>query len=160
MASAHHECNERRHDRLVSEHVGEYVALEVVDAHERQTRGSGQPLGVCESDDECADQARAVGDSDSVQIAEAQRATQPELLAGALHRLVDDAHDRLGVLAARDLGHYAAESRVEVDLARDDVGDDPSLSRDDRGGRLVARALYREDQRFARRSRIAVQTAR
>ncbi len=74
-----------------------------------------------------------------------QRPPAAENLPGTLQRLVNHADDRLGVLAARDLGHHATEARVKVDLARHNVGDECAGAAHDRGGRLVARGLDRED---------------
>ncbi len=79
-------------------------------------------------------------------LREGQRAVEPECGARALHRLVDDADDRLGVLAARDLGHDAAEAGVEVDLACDHVGEQLAPAPHHRCGGLVARRLDGEDE--------------
>ena len=54
---------------------------------------------------------------------------------------------------ARDLGHDAAEARMEVDLARDDRRHDVPTVVDDRGRGLVARRLDAQDPHsFARRA--------
>ncbi len=79
-------------------------------------------------------------------LREGQRGVEPERRARLLHRLVDDADDRLGVLAARDLGYDATEARVEVDLAGDHVGEQLAPAPHDGGGGLVARRLDREDE--------------
>ena len=66
--------------------------------------------------------------------------------SGAATRLVEHRDHPAQVGARGDLGHDAAGLRVERDLARDDVGDDPAAVLDDRDRRLVAGALDGQDE--------------
>ena len=122
------------------------MALEVVHADERQPVAIARPFAYATPTTSAPTSPGAVRDRDRIEVGEGERTVEPERLAGALHRLVDDADDRLGVLAARDLGHHAAEARVEVDLARDHVGEQLAAAAHDRRGGLVARRLDREDE--------------
>ena len=140
------ERHERRLDLGVGEHVREDVPLEVVHADERQPGRHREPLRVRDAHHERADEPGPVRDRDRVESREGSGPSSPSAAPARSQRLVDDADDRLGVLAARDLGHDAAEARVEVDLARDDVGEQLAPAAHDRGGGLVARRLDREDE--------------
>ncbi len=83
-------------------------------------------------DEQRADQTGPRGDGDRIDLV-------------PVERLGDDRGDQLEVSAARDLRHDAAEARVQLRLARDDVRDDLAVVVDDGRGRLVAARLDAED---------------
>ena len=64
---------------------------------------------------------------------------------GPREGLVDDRHHLHDVVAARELGDYPAPPPVDLDLRRDDVGEDPPAVLDHGGSRLVTGGLDRED---------------
>ena len=70
----------------------------------------------------------------------------------AVERLVDHRRDQLEVAPRRDLGHDAAEARVQLGLRRDDVRDDLAVVGDDRRGGLVAARLDAEDHAVGSRA--------
>ena len=79
-----------------------------------------------------------MGDGDGVEVRRRH--------AGVGERLVDDRQDPLGVRAARDLGHDAAPSPVELDLRVDHVAAHAVPVLDDRRGGLVAAGFDAEDE--------------
>ena len=113
------------------------VAFEVVDADQRGFLGEGEALCRVDSDEERSRKAGAVGDGDSVEVAQ----LDGRLLHGLPHHGVEREH----VLARGDLRNDAAVLGVHLDLGRDDVGVDGPPVLDDGGGRLVAGCLDAED---------------
>ena len=116
------------------------MGLEVVDRHQRLVVDQRNRLGGGEADDHAADQARAGGGGDAVDLV--------ERLAGLHHRLGDDAIERLDMGARGDLRHHAAERRMLADLRQHDIGQDlarpVARALDHRGGGLVACRLDSE----------------
>ena len=81
----------------------------------------GERLGRADADQQRADQARAAGDRDRVDVVE------PD--PGLGERRVDDRVDQLEVVARGDLGHDAAEALVRRGLRGDHVRADPRRRR-------------------------------
>ena len=113
------------------------VPFEVVDAHQRGLLGEGEALRRVHADEEGARESGAVGDGDTVEVA--------QLYRRLLHGLPDDGVEREHVLARGELRNDAAVLGVHLDLRRDDVGVDGPPVLDDGGGRLVAGCLDAED---------------
>ena len=113
---------------------GVHVALQVVDADERQVVRQRQPLRGVHPDQERARQSGPVRDRHAVQFG--------QLHARLLHRLSDHRQQRLHMLARGYLRHDAAVLGVHLHLCGDHVGDDISPVLDDRRRRLVAGCLY------------------
>ena len=103
-------------------------------------------LGKRDAHHKRAHEARALRHAHGREVGRDQR-VHAKVRARLRHGLLVDAHDGLGVLAARDLGHHAAKARVEVDLRGNDVGHDLAGAVDDGHGRLVAAALDGQDER-------------
>ena len=76
------------------------VRFEMVDPDQWQAVGQRDRLGGDEAHDHAADEARAGGRGDGIEIAEAR--------AGLCHRLRDDLVHAFHVGARGDLGHHAA----------------------------------------------------
>ena len=110
--------------------------------HERQAARVRQGLGGREPDEQRADQAGALRHGDRVDIGE-RRARLAE-------RGLDDGHDELEVAPRGDLGHDAAEARVQVGLRRADAPRDAAVAAHDGRAGVVAGGLDREDHRPAR----------
>ena len=104
------------------------VAFQMVHAHHERTH-----------------EPRRVRHGNGIQIAPGQTF---DAQRGSSHveALVAHAADSLDVLAASDLGHHAAEARMEVDLRGHDVGDKRAVAVDDGGRRLVAGRFDGEDE--------------
>ena len=113
------------------------VAFEVVDAHQRGLLGEREALRRIHADEERSRESGAVGDGDSVEVA--------QLDGRLLQGLPDDSVEGEHVLARGDLRNDAAVLGVHLDLGRDDVGVDGPPVLDDGGGRLVAGCLDAED---------------
>ena len=105
--------------------------LDVVDADQRHVQRQRQHLGRADADQQRADQARRVD-------ARRRSRSRSSRTSGLPQRLVDDGQQPLQVGAGRDLGHDAAEARVQVGLRGDDVGEDGRLVGEDGGGGFVA----------------------
>ena len=112
------------------------MALEVVDSGKRQLARGRDPLRHAPADEQRPDETGAAGRCDQRDVIEAR--------ARARERLVDHRVDQLGVVARGDLGNDAAEARVHL-LGGDHVGGDRSVAPDERGARVVAARLERED---------------
>ena len=121
---------------------GQRVAGEVVDAPERQAAAGGEALGEHHAGEDAADQARAGGDGDGVEVGEAD--------AGGGEGGDGDGVEALGVGAGGDLGDDAAVGVVQRVLA-DDLGGEDLADRlagagaNHRDGGVVAAALDAED---------------
>jgi hypothetical protein len=113
----------------------------MVDRDQRQPERPGQRLRRGEAHEQRADQPRALGDCDPLDVL--------ELRARLVERLPDDRGHELQVPARCDLGHDAAVLRVEVSLRGDDVREDRTVPADERGRGLVAGGLEAEDQALA-----------
>ena len=106
------QARERRRQAERREPQRRHVPEQVVDGDERQAAAVGQGLGGREPDEQRADQSRSLRDRDGIHIGE-RRPRVGE-------RGLDDGHDELEVAPRRDLGHDAAEARVQVGLRRAD----------------------------------------
>jgi hypothetical protein len=89
---------------------------EVIHAGERARPGSRQALGDADPHQQATCEARTTGDGQEVEIVVAD--------TGAFEGRVQDVREAFEVVAGGELGHHAAEFRVEVDLGVDDVGED------------------------------------
>ena len=138
MATTDHEA-EQRERRLgglrgrgvaVEQPVRVDVALDVVHADERQVVRDRQRLGDVDSNQQRANQARAVGHRDGVKVLPAG----PRLL----ERGVERGNDPAQLLPRGNFRDDAAGRRVQRDLARHLVGLDPATADHDRHSGLVA----------------------
>ena len=136
MPAARDQAQEGRLERLGLQEVGRDVTVEVVDLDHRQPARRRQRLRRRDPDQERADQARASGDGDCVEVVERD--------ARLLKRGVDDRVHELQVMPRGDLGHDAAERRMGRGLRGDDVREDPAPIHHGRAG-VVAARLDRED---------------
>ena len=116
VAAAGDQAEEGRLERLGLEEVGGDVALQVVDRDQRQPPRRGDRLGGADPDQQRADQARAGGHRDRLDLVERG--------AGLGQRRLDHRHRQLEVVARGDLGDDAAEVRVRLGLRGDHVGED------------------------------------
>ncbi len=121
----------------VLELVDRDVRGQVVDAVDRLPETEGQCLGGGDPDQQRADQARAAGDRDRVDV------VGPD--AGGLAGPLDGRHHGLEVGTAGHLGHDPSEPRVLLDAAGDRVGEQ-GVAADDADTGLVAGGLDAEDQ--------------
>jgi hypothetical protein len=137
VAAARKQAEERRLERLRLEVKRRDVPVQVVDRRERQPPGPCERLRRRDADEERADEPGPARDADEVEAVE-RRVRLAE-------RLPDDGQHELEMAARRDLGHDAAEARVELGLRGDDVRPDLTVVRDDRRSGLVARGLDAED---------------
>ena len=106
------------------------MTVEVVDGDERQAPRPRDRLGGREADEQRAHEPRALRHADAVDVREAE--------PGIVERRANDGRDQLEVASRRDLGHDAAEPRVQVRLRGDDRREQLALPRDDGRGGLVA----------------------
>ena len=133
------QAGERRGEAERREPQCRHVPEQVVDGDERQAAAVGQGLGGREPDEQCADQSRSLRDRHGIEIAQ-RRPRVGE-------RGLDDGDDELEVAPRRDLGHDAAEARVQVGLRRADRRPHVAVPRHDRRAGVVARGLDGEDHR-------------
>ena len=136
VAAGGEQAQERRLDRVRLQVVGGHVAVQVVDRRQREPARGGEGLGGGDADEQRADQARALGDGDQLDVVERG--------ARAGERVVDDGVDQLQVMARGDLGHHAAVAVVDRP-ARRRRWSAPRRRRDDRRAGVVAGRLERED---------------
>ena len=123
--------------RIGQIHTGQ-VTLEMVDADHRHAPAEREGLRRRDPDEQRADEP-------GPDVTATPASSGPSTPASASARL-DDRRDHLHVRPARQLGHHAAEGRVQVDLAGDDGRAHRQVLVDDRGRRLVARGLDRQQQ--------------
>ena len=128
------------------EEVGKEVTLQVVDRDQGQVGTRAEALGKGDAHDQRAHEAGTRRHADGGEVGRHERVAA-KIGARLRHGLLVHADNRLGVLAARDLGHHTAEARVEVNLRRDHVCTDVALAVDHGHGRLVTGGLDGEDQR-------------
>jgi hypothetical protein len=131
MAAGDEQRDVRQRDRALELHRQE-VALEMVDADERQLPRVGDGLGRAQADEQRADQSGTVGGGDGIDLVERER----RLVQRALDRRRQCAH----VAARGELGDDAAVGAVDVVLRGDDAGAHLAIDQH-RGGGVVARAL-------------------
>ena len=115
----------------------EEVALEVIDADERNAARPGERLARREADEERADQPGPGRRRDEADVLE------PD--ARGRERLLERGRQVLEVRARRDLGHDAAVARVRRELRGDHVREHPALAVEHGDRRLVAGGLDAED---------------
>ena len=113
------------------------MSVQMVDRDERQPPRPGQGLGGRDPDEQGADEAWSLRDTDAIDLA--------QLGARLLEGPPDRRQQQLQVVARGDLGDDAAVARVELGLRRDDIGEQPSVVGDERGRGLVTRRLDPED---------------
>ena len=119
----------------------------MVDAHERLAGSVGKALGEGDANHERAHQARALCHAHGGKLAGGNGSIlKTKRCCGILERRIHDTHNHLDVFARGDLGHHAAEARMEVDLRGHDVGDKRAVAVDDGGRRLVAGRFDGEDE--------------
>jgi hypothetical protein len=122
------------------QHRGVDVAPQVVDSGQGPVPGRGQSLGHAHADEQAADQARAAGHRQLVEVGGSD--------ACPLEGEVEQLGQALEVVAGGELGDDAAEVPVQVDLRVDDVGQDLATVLDDRDGSLVAGRLDAEGEAY------------
>ena len=142
MPAARDEAEVGRLDRLGPERARHDVAVQVVDRHERQAPRGGDRLRGREPDEQGADQAGPAGHRHRVDVVE----PGPR----ALQRVGRDRVHKLEVVARGDLRDDPAVAGVQQALRRDRIRADLAAVRHDRGARVVAARLEREDQAVAR----------
>ncbi len=113
------------------------VTVQMVDRRERKPARPRERLRCRDTDQQRSDQAGMRRHRDGFDVG--RRCACPG------QRFRDNGNDELEVPAARDLGHHATETRMEIGLRGDDVGDDLSVRGHERGRGLVARRLDPED---------------
>ena len=87
--------------------------MQMVDGDQRQALRPRERLRRGDADEQRADQPGPRRDGDRVDVG--------ELDPGVAERLLDHRRDELEVAARRDLGHDAAEARVQLGLRGDDA---------------------------------------
>ena len=137
VSAAREQAGERRLDRGGLEVERGDVPLEMIDRDERDATRPRECLRGRDADEERSDQTRALGDRDALDLV--------ERYVGDAEGVADDRPDELEVPPRRDLGHDAAEPRVEVCLRRNDGRQHDAVLGHDGGGGLVARRLDPED---------------
>ena len=139
---AHDEDGQRRLEVGLGQPRRVQVRLEVVHPDVREVGGERDRLRRADPDEQRAGEAGPVARGDRVEVG--------ELDARLDERFGDHRRDQLHVGTARDLGHHAAEARVEIDLARHDRRVDEATVFHDRGRGLVARRLDAEHEGHGR----------
>ena len=134
MASRDHKAYEGRLQVPRGDIVGADVALDVMDPDQGKAGGKGKGLGLGHADQQGAHQARSVGDRDGVQVGKGLSGGGK----GFLYHLVDP----LRMFSGGDLRHHAPVEGMDVDLGRDDVGEDLSSVHHHGRGSLVAAGFY------------------
>lgn len=109
----------------------------MVDGIEGFMPEDGEHAGGKGADEEGAEEAGGVGDSDVVD------AVFGEMSVGK--GLVDDGKDGFKVGAGGDFGDDATVGGEDVDLRDDDITEEPAVVRNDRGGGFVTRRFDGED---------------
>ena len=145
VAAGDQACHEGGLEVRRLEEVGEKVPLEVMHRDERHARCGAEPLCKRDTHNERTNKAGACGDAHGREVGRGQRVAA-EVRAGLCHGLLVDAHDRLDMLAAGNLGHHTAKARVEVDGGGDHARAHGAVRVHHGHGRLVAGGLDREDQ--------------
>ena len=111
VAARHHERDERWFERRVFTHRGVHVRLVMMHPDVRQPGREGKRLGCAHADEERAREPGTMHRRHRVELVECRSRLDECLL--------DDVADELDVGPARDLGHHAAEARVQIGLAGD-----------------------------------------
>ena len=137
MPAAREQAEEWRVERVGFQVQRRDVSVEMVDGRERQPARPGDRLRSRDADEERADQPGPSRHGDEVDFVEGR--------AGVGKRLPNDGQHELEMAPRRDLGDDASELRVQVGLRSNHVRADVTVVGDERGGRLVARRLEREN---------------
>ncbi len=127
---ARHQQKQERKRHVVGQPRGQRVPLQMVDGQERQIVYRGDGLGGHHPHEHAADQPRAAGGGDAVQVREPH--------AGLVHGLGDQAIEVFEMGAGGDFGDHAAEGPMIVQLRQHAIGKDPPVAGDHRGRRFVA----------------------
>ncbi len=147
VPARHQQHHERPGKVAMVQQSREEMALQMVDAHEREPPSERQSLGLAHTHEQGADEARAHSCGDSVDRGHLGRLErQPCLFEGALHHDSED----LEVSTARQLWNDPAKSRVDVDLACHHRRADIATPDHHRGRCLVTRSL--NAKRYAARA--------
>ena len=117
------------------------VGKDVVHPDERLAQGPGKTLCIRQPDQEGPDEAGAVRHRHGVDVF----LGRSRFLQGVL----DHETDPFDVLARGDLRHDAVVGPVEVNLAQDDIAENPAPVLHDGRRALVARAFYSENPHWA-----------
>ena len=94
---------------IVFQHRRQQVAFHVVDAEHRHSPCLGEPMRGGRADHQCADQARACGIGDGIDVSGLQ--------LRFVHHLLDQRQQLASVITRRQFRHHAAELGVHGDLA-------------------------------------------
>src|SRR5262245_1771390 len=140
VASAREQAEKGRLDGVGLKVQRGDVTVEMVDRDDGEPLRPRQRLRGRQPDEQRADQARAGGDRDAVDVVEGH----VRLLLG----LAEHREHELEMPARGHLGHDAPESGVEVRLRGDDIRPDVPLLGDERSGRFVAGGLERQNHRW------------
>ena len=137
--------DKRRPEIGLRQQIGEQMALQMVDAHERLTGGIGKALGEGDAHYQSTHQARTLCHANSGEFARRDGSTlKTKRCCGILERRIHDTHNHLNVFARGDLGHHAAKAGMKINLCRHLVGQHIAIRIDNRHGRLVAGTLDSE----------------
>ena len=137
--------DKRRLEVGLRQQVGEQVALQMIDAHERLAGSIRKALGKGDTHHQGTHQARTLRHAHGGKLTWRNRPTlKAKRCRGILERRIYDTHNHLNVLARGDLGHHAAKAGVKINLCRHLVGQHIAIRIDNRHGRLVAGTLDSE----------------
>ncbi len=114
------------------------VTLKVIHGNQRKMIRKSECLGVSDAHQERSGKARAGGDSDGIEIG------KRKVRLG--QRSANHGNDGAEMLAAGQLRHHAAVTRVRRDLRGDHGGNGARATLHDRRGSFVAGAFNAENQ--------------
>src|SRR5438445_1916512 len=117
----------------------------MADAHQGKASLQGQPACEGDANQQSPDEARTAGHRQQIDILDAS--------AGTSQSDVHHHGQALQVSACRKLGDDATVVSVELDLRGNYVAEDPPAVNDQRGGGLIARGFYAQNQQEATRLR-------
>ena len=137
MASGHHQAKRRRTEVWFLELGGEDMGRQVADTDHRQLARPGDRLPEIDAHQQAANQARASGHGDTVDLLPA---------CGRVLQCPLDHRDQCLQMRARgDLRHHASVGRVQGILGANDIGEQPRTAGDDRRGGFITGGLDRQD---------------
>ena len=119
------------------------MAFHVIDPEEGFSGSRGESFGVCEADEEGGGEAGTAGSGECGDVIESN--------SGVLECLLHEGANPLGVIATGDLGDDAAVFAMDLDLRRDERGQEyrrVALAPDDGDRRFVAGGFDGEDHYF------------
>ncbi len=123
---------------LLRQQNGVNVTLKVVDGDERLAQGEGQRLGVRDAHQQCARQARALGNCDSFKVSEAD--------AGFVQRRADHGYDVAQMFARGEFRNHTAIGRMDGDLRGHNARQDAAPALHHRGRSLITGAFDGKNQ--------------